>query len=78
MDIVAVIEEIISCPSRRQASPGATFLAFGGAYDAEHGELKEIACYGLNRGVITKHHSHHYFGFAETEWKLLLKESPRR
>jgi predicted nucleotidyltransferase len=29
-------------------------------------------------GVITKHHSHHYFGFAETEWKLFLKESPRR
>ena len=30
------------------------------------------------RGVITKHHSHHYFGFAETQWKLFLKESPRR
>ncbi len=29
-------------------------------------------------GVITKHHSHHYFGFAETQWKLFLKESPRR
>ena len=29
-------------------------------------------------GVITKHHSHHYFGFAETHWKLFLKESPRR
>src|SRR5437867_4187256 len=28
-------------------------------------------------GVITKHHSHHYFGFAETQWKLFLKESPR-
>jgi hypothetical protein len=28
--------------------------------------------------VITKHHSHHYFGFAETQWKLFLKESPRR
>jgi len=24
-------------------------------------------------GVITKHHSHHYFGFAETQWKLFLK-----
>src|SRR5213593_689905 len=23
-------------------------------------------------GVITKHHSHHYFGFAETQWKLFL------
>jgi uncharacterized protein len=39
----------------------------------EHAELKEIA-----RGAITKHHSHHYFGFAETQWKLFLKESPRR
>jgi predicted nucleotidyltransferase len=39
----------------------------------EHAELKEIA-----RGCITRHHSHHYFGFAETQWKLFLKESPRR
>jgi predicted nucleotidyltransferase len=29
-------------------------------------------------GVITKHHAHHYFGFAETQWKLFLKQSPRR
>jgi predicted nucleotidyltransferase len=29
-------------------------------------------------GVITKHHSHHYFGFAETQWKLFDKERPRR
>jgi predicted nucleotidyltransferase len=33
---------------------------------------------GSQTGVITKHHSHHYFGFAETQWKLFLKESPRR
>jgi predicted nucleotidyltransferase len=39
----------------------------------EHAELKAIA-----RDCITKHHSHHYFGFAETQWKLFLKESPRR
>jgi predicted nucleotidyltransferase len=39
----------------------------------EHDELKAIA-----RGCITKHHSHHYFGFAETQWKLFMKESPRR
>jgi predicted nucleotidyltransferase len=44
----------------------------------EHAELKEIARHGPNRGVITKHHAHHYFGFAETEWKLFSKESPRR
>ena len=29
-------------------------------------------------GVITKHHAHHYFGFAEMQWKLFLKESPHR
>jgi len=39
----------------------------------EHAELKTIA-----RGCVTRHHSHHYFGFAETQWKLFLKESPRR
>jgi len=39
----------------------------------EHSELKAIA-----KGCITKHHAHHYFGFAETQWKLFLKESPRR
>lgn len=39
----------------------------------EHEELKQIA-----KGCITRHHSHHYFGFAETQWKLFEKESPRR
>jgi hypothetical protein len=39
----------------------------------EHEEVKAIAT-----GCITRHHSHHYFGFAETQWKLFLKESPRR
>ena len=38
-----------------------------------HAELKKIA-----HGCITRHHSHHYFGFSETQWKLFLKESPRR
>jgi predicted nucleotidyltransferase len=38
-----------------------------------HDELKQIA-----RGCITRHHSHHYFGFAETQWKLFDKERPRR
>lgn len=45
----------------------------------EHGELKSLAAAGkAGTGVITKHHAHHYFGFAETQWKLFLKESPRR
>ena len=39
----------------------------------EHAELKVIA-----RRCITRHHSHHYFGFAETQWKLFAKECPRR
>ena len=39
----------------------------------EHEELKEIA-----KGCITRHHSHHYFGFSTTQWKLFEKEQPRR
>jgi predicted nucleotidyltransferase len=39
----------------------------------EHEELKELA-----KGCITKHHSHHYFGFVNTQWNLFLKESPHR
>ncbi|MGH9943272.1 MAG: nucleotidyltransferase domain-containing protein [Pyrinomonadaceae bacterium] len=39
----------------------------------EHEELKQLA-----RGCLTRHHSHHYFGFAETQWKLFDKERPRR
>src|ERR1700747_2585850 len=45
----------------------------------EHEELKQICrSTSTGGGVITCHHSHHYFGFAETQWKLFLKESPRR
>src|SRR5205814_459091 len=39
----------------------------------EHAELKKIA-----GGCVTRHHSHHYFAFAETQWKLFDKERPRR
>ena len=39
----------------------------------EHEELKSIA-----RGCVTRHHAHHYLGFAETQWKLFEKENPRR
>jgi predicted nucleotidyltransferase len=39
----------------------------------EHEELKQIG-----KACVTKHHAHHYFGFAETQWKLFEKESPRR
>lgn len=38
-----------------------------------HEEMKSLAA-----GCITRHHSHHYFGFAETQWKLFCKEQPRR
>ena len=40
---------------------------------AEHEELKCIA-----KTCLTRHHSHHYLGFAQTQWKLFEKESPRR
>ncbi|MEG4013686.1 MULTISPECIES: nucleotidyltransferase domain-containing protein [unclassified Microcoleus] len=39
----------------------------------EHQELKELAS-----NCITKHHSHHYLGFAQTQWRLFEKQSPRR
>lgn len=37
----------------------------------EHDELKAIAT-----DCITRHHAHHYLGFAATQWKLFSKESP--
>jgi predicted nucleotidyltransferase len=39
----------------------------------EHGELRRIA-----HDCVTRHHSHHYLGFAETQWTLFSTESPRR
>ena len=39
----------------------------------EHEELKEVA-----KGCITRHHSHHYLGFAATQWNLFGKEDPPR
>lgn len=37
----------------------------------EHEELKSLA-----PQCITRHHAHHYFGFAETQWKLFQKADP--
>jgi predicted nucleotidyltransferase len=37
----------------------------------EHAELKDIA-----RRCVTRHHAHHYLGFAETQWGLFQKEDP--
>lgn len=39
----------------------------------QHEELKRIA-----RNCITRHHVHHYLGFADTQWRLFEKESPPR
>ncbi|MEM6471024.1 MAG: nucleotidyltransferase domain-containing protein [Planctomycetota bacterium] len=39
----------------------------------EHEELNSIA-----KNCITRHHAHHYLGFAATQWKLFAKESPPR
>jgi predicted nucleotidyltransferase len=38
---------------------------------SEHEELKSIAV-----NCLTKHHAHHYLGFAETQWKLFQKDDP--
>lgn len=37
----------------------------------QHEELKE-----LSQGCITRHHAHHYLGFAATQWKLFQKDNP--
>jgi uncharacterized protein len=37
----------------------------------EHEELKAI---GIQ--CLTKYHSHHYLGFAETQWRLFQQEDP--
>ena len=39
----------------------------------EHDELKRIA-----NGCITRHHAHHYIGFAKNQWALFEKDEPRR
>jgi len=39
----------------------------------EHEELKAIAA-----ACVTRHHAHHYLGFAETQWKLFQKDDPPR
>jgi len=39
----------------------------------EHEELKAIA-----RRCVTRHHAHHYLGFARTEWRLCNKQQPYR
>ena len=40
---------------------------------AEHEELKAIAI-----RCLTRHHAHHYLGFASTQWRLFQKENPPR
>ena len=37
----------------------------------EHAELQEIA-----KNCVTRHHAHHYLGFAETQWRLFQKVDP--
>jgi predicted nucleotidyltransferase len=32
----------------------------------------------LAPGCVTRHHAHHYLGFAATQWDLFAKERPRR
>lgn len=39
----------------------------------EHEELQAIA-----KNCITRHHTHHYLGFARTQWRLFEQENPPR
>jgi predicted nucleotidyltransferase len=39
----------------------------------EHEELKHLA-----PQCVTRHHAHHYIGFADNQWKLFSKEQPPR
>ncbi|WP_425617547.1 nucleotidyltransferase domain-containing protein [Anatilimnocola sp. NA78] len=39
----------------------------------EHAELKALA-----PNCVTRHHAHHYLGFAATQWKLFRQEDPPR
>lgn len=39
----------------------------------EHTDLKVLAM-----GCITRHHAHHYLGFADNQWRLFEKEEPHR
>jgi predicted nucleotidyltransferase len=39
----------------------------------QHAELKQIAAQ-----CVTRHHAHHYLGFAETQYSLFEKEDPPR
>ena len=38
-----------------------------------HAELRALV-----PRLVTRHHAHHYLGFAETQWRLFEKERPRR
>jgi hypothetical protein len=40
---------------------------------AAHAELLDLV-----PQLLTRHHAHHYLGFAETQWRLFEKERPRR
>ena len=69
--------------TRRAAPPSPSPPRSGGEGRGEvvlraQGEGTSLSSGDRKSGVITKHHAHHYFGFAETQWKLFLKESPRR
>jgi len=39
----------------------------------EHDELKDLV-----PALLTKHHAHHYIGFANNQWDMFRKETPQR
>jgi len=74
-------QEEASSPRPSPLTPEAREMGAASAAGAAGGEgvgQSLLTSAATCSGVITRHHSHHYFGFAETQWKLFLKESPRR
>ena len=39
----------------------------------EHAELIDLV-----PQLVTRHHGHHYFGFAESQWRLFMRDNPPR
>ena len=43
-----------------------------------HTTPEHAALRALGKACVTRHHAHHYLGFAETQWRLFEKATPRR
>jgi predicted nucleotidyltransferase len=72
------LKEICRARLNPRSSRGREAHSFKSEIRNPKSEINQSLLTSAATGVITKHHSHHYFGFAETQWKLFDKERPRR